>query len=152
MNSVLLASVWDNVFRVPGKFFVYVAVAAAFGVWTVVDTVALPVWFRRRVRGPAVAGIGRIVPLLPKPSAENIENDDIDDDASDDDVLEEDDLPFHLLQMRVEVPDCDPYNVSIRRRFFRWDRPVEGDALPVEVSTTNPRRIWIAPAATQMSE
>jgi hypothetical protein len=55
----------------------------------------------------------------------------------------DDDTPWYLLKLRVQVPSREPYDLPVRRRFFLWARPAEGDEWAVQVAANNPRRVRI---------
>lgn len=125
MSPAYLATVGDFV-RSHSKFVLLLLGGAAFMVWNAAEYIVVPAWFHRKIHGPTLAGIARAVPVKETPSKGP-----------------DDDIPWYLLELRVHVPGREPYNLPVRRRFFLWARPAEGDEWPVQVAATNPHRVRI---------
>lgn len=125
MSPAYLATVGDFARSYPKAVWLLLGVAALM-IWVVVETVVVPAWSRRKIRGPTLIGTVRAVPVKDTPSG-----------GSDDDT------PWYLLRLRVEVPGREPYDLPVRRRFFLWARPAECDEWPVQVAANNPRRVRI---------
>lgn len=101
----------------------YLLGGAAFMTCTALETIIVPAWSHRKIRGPTLIGRVHAVPVKDTPPEGS------------------DDIPWYLLKLGVQVPGREPYDLPVRRRVFLWARPTAGDEWPVQVATS-PGHSW----------